>query len=218
MCCRLDTESLDQPSFSGGNHSVSQHLPAETPVRSAGVEALASELKHLSMSECQDNNAATTSDKTSHHGDMGDRLNTQGDATATSIAETQLRSPRHLTGCLRCRHWHQQQSVAGFENSPPSAGHTAVQGDECHNNPTNDSIESFEENENQKTSSDARCSGLPDIPHSQDISYDGLVISAQREFQSSEAHEFWTWSIESQNWYHVDCETGTIVWAPLDFD
>ncbi|KAI0103161.1 hypothetical protein GGR51DRAFT_256679 [Nemania sp. FL0031] len=46
---------------------------------------------------------------------------------------------------------------------------------------------------------------------------DGLIPS-QVEFMSNPAHEYWRWSQEKGNWWHIEEETGATVWAPLDFN
>ncbi|KAK2771612.1 hypothetical protein CKAH01_04187 [Colletotrichum kahawae] len=44
------------------------------------------------------------------------------------------------------------------------------------------------------------------------------VGESQRDFETDPAHEFWKWSVESQNWYHLDKATNTVLWAPLQLD
>ncbi|KAK1463352.1 hypothetical protein CMEL01_13421 [Colletotrichum melonis] len=39
----------------------------------------------------------------------------------------------------------------------------------------------------------------------------------QQEFESDPSHEFWTWSQDTQNWYHVQ-GTGSVLWAPHQLD
>lgn len=44
------------------------------------------------------------------------------------------------------------------------------------------------------------------------------VGESQREFEMDPAHQFWKWSVESQNWYHLDESTGSVMWAPRQLD
>ncbi|KAK1850730.1 hypothetical protein CCHR01_06631 [Colletotrichum chrysophilum] len=41
---------------------------------------------------------------------------------------------------------------------------------------------------------------------------------SQKDFEMDPAHQFWKWSVESQNWYHLDESTGSVMWAPRQLD
>jgi broad specificity phosphatase PhoE len=38
------------------------------------------------------------------------------------------------------------------------------------------------------------------------------------EFAKHQNHEFWAWCRVEQGWYHIEEETGEIIWAPDEFD
>jgi len=67
-----------------------------------------------------------------------------------------------------------------------------------------------------KASENQPSKSLPENRRDESSIYRGATVKGP--FLSREARQFWSWSIEFQNWYHVDDETGSLIWAPLDFD
>ena len=73
------------------------------------------------------------------------------------------------------------------------------------------------DDDHHRAAQDPRFDGLPEITPNQDVQHE-IPNPAEQEFLSNSAHEFWTWSVDHQNWFHFDKLTDCVVWAPLDFD
>ncbi|OHE98010.1 hypothetical protein CORC01_06679 [Colletotrichum orchidophilum] len=41
---------------------------------------------------------------------------------------------------------------------------------------------------------------------------------SQRDFEADPAHGYWSWSSQSESWYHVDESTGAVLWVPHQLD
>ncbi|KAK0368337.1 hypothetical protein CLIM01_14310 [Colletotrichum limetticola] len=41
---------------------------------------------------------------------------------------------------------------------------------------------------------------------------------SQRDFEEDLAKGYWSWSLQSQSWYHVDKSTGAVFWVPQQLD
>ncbi|KAK1520532.1 uncharacterized protein CCOS01_10651 [Colletotrichum costaricense] len=47
---------------------------------------------------------------------------------------------------------------------------------------------------------------------------ENVISPSQEDFEMDPGHAFWSWSVKSENWYHVDKHTGSVLWAPRELD
>ncbi|KAK1850731.1 hypothetical protein CCHR01_06632 [Colletotrichum chrysophilum] len=106
----------------------------------------------------------------------------------------------------------QRRNSSSDESSGPSDSLTRWSDEPSATSPTVDSskpsadagVEAEEARQDQKDNTKPRM--------------DSKVGPFQREFEADPAHQFWKWSKETQNWFHRDECTGSVLWAPQQLD
>jgi len=81
-----------------------------------------------------------------------------------------------------------------------------------------DSAANEEVPEEQESGCSCQFDGYPESEQGRGSPRPGITTQAEETFHAGTTSQFWSWSMPAQNWYHVDQETGCVIWAPCDFD